>query len=99
MASRPLRTRSIGSPRASRQPRRPRREADPSWWLASTTRRVTVSFAERTTYVPVGPSRFIHVEQRRDARPAYRSFGHARKEPRRGRGRDHGDVSLNPTGI
>ena len=47
--------------------------------------------------VPVGASRFIHVEQRRDARraaPPNDPLGHARPEPRRGRGRDPGNVSL-----
>ena len=44
--------------------------------------------------LPVGPSRFIHVEQRHDARRApNRPFG-ARTEPRRGGGRNPGDFSL-----
>ena len=48
-----------------------------------------------TGNVPVGPSRFIHVEQRRDraARPD-RPCGHARAEPRRGNRRDPGHVSV-----
>ena len=43
---------------------------------------------------PVGPSRFIHVEQSRDARRAPNDSRPPRTEPRRGRGRDPGDVSL-----
>ena len=44
--------------------------------------------------LPIGPSRFIHVEQRHDAVPRpHRPFGHARTEPQRSCRRNFGDFS------
>ena len=46
----------------------------------------------------MGPSRFIHVEQRHDARRAPTDPSAARTEPRRGGGRNLGDFSHSPGG-